>query len=111
MSRIVHTDGVLGGEPRLEDRRVSVIQVADLLLDGDHDPAYVADQLDLSLAELHTAMAYYYDHPEEIARIRQRHAELESELASESSARDLSNSRIEWNGWRFSRTNTSRTSS
>lgn len=86
MAHIVRTDGVLGGEPRLEGRRVSVIQVADLLLEGDHEPSYVADQLDLSLADVHTAMAYYYEHPEEMEQIRERHVELEARLESESSA-------------------------
>lgn len=86
MGRIVHTDGVLGGEPRLEGRRVSVIQIADMLLDGEYEPASVADQLDLSLADVHAAMAYYYDHPEEMDEIRERHDELEATLQSESSA-------------------------
>lgn len=65
---------------------MSVIQIADMLLEGDHDPAYIADQLGLSLADVHAAMAYYYEHPEEMEEIRERHAELEATLQSESSA-------------------------
>lgn len=63
-----------------------MFQIADMVLEGDHEPASVAGQLELSLAEVHSAMAYYYEHPEEMDEIGQRHAELESELQSESSA-------------------------
>lgn len=78
---IVHTDGVLGGEPRLDGRRISVLQVADLVLEAGHSPEYVADRLGVSLAEVHTALAYYYDNPDEMDRIRSRHEELEARLA------------------------------
>lgn len=77
---IVRTDGVLGGEPRLEGRRISVLQVVDMVRDGE-SPEYVADQLGITLAEVHTALAYYYEHPEEMREIRERHRELEAELA------------------------------
>jgi len=77
---IVRTEGVLGGEPRLEGKRISVIQIADLVLEAGHSVEWVADQLDVSLAEVHTALAYYYDNPDEMDKIRARHAELEELL-------------------------------
>jgi len=80
MTEIVRTDDVLGGEPRLDGHRISVVQVADMVLDGGDAPEYVADQLGISLGEVHTALAYYYDNPDEMAAIRTRHAELESLL-------------------------------
>lgn len=86
MSEIVTTEGVLGGGPRLDGHRISVIQVADMVIKGDHSPEYVADQLDVTLADVHTALAYYYDNPDEMAEIRQRHRKLEAELAAKSSA-------------------------
>lgn len=76
MEGIVATDDVMGGEPRLEGRRVSVRQIAELTIDGGLAPADVADQLDLSLAEFHLAMAYYYANPDEMAAVRERHQTL-----------------------------------
>ena len=86
MVSIVRTDDVLGGDPRLEGRRISVLQIADMVRHGDHTPEYVADQLDLSLAEVYTALAYYYSHPDEMDAVRERHRKLESALCGESSA-------------------------
>lgn len=88
MTRIVSTDDVLGGEPRLESRRISVVQIADMVLEGDHSPEYVADQLDISLADVHGALSYYYEHPDEIEAVRERHRKLEERLSDVSSRPD-----------------------
>jgi uncharacterized protein (DUF433 family) len=85
---IVETEGVLGGKPRLDGRRISVIQVAELVLDYGEDPATVADQLDISLADVHEALAYYYEHPSEMSEQRQRRDELTDELKIDSKAPD-----------------------
>lgn len=77
---IVQTEEVLGGAPRLEGRRISVLQTADRVIDAGQTLEYIADQLDLSLGEVHRALAYYYDHIEEMRAIRDRHRELEIEL-------------------------------
>ena len=88
MTEIVRTDDVLGGDPRLDGRRISVLQIIDLVLEADRSPEYVADQLDISLAEVHTALAYYYDHPDEIEAIRDRHDRLETSLAERAATPD-----------------------
>lgn len=75
MDGIVSTEGVLGGEPRLADRRISVRQIAELVIDSDRSPTYVADQLTISVAEVHLALAYYYGNPDEMRLIRERHRE------------------------------------
>jgi len=80
MADIVRTDDVLGGDPRLDGHRISVLQVADMVLDGGDAPEYVADQLGISLGKVHTALAYYYDNPDEMEAVRERHVELESTL-------------------------------
>lgn len=80
MTEIVETEDVLGGEPRIAGRRISVLQVADMVREGDRSAEYVADQLDCSLAEVYTALAYYYDHPEQMESLRDRHRELEADL-------------------------------
>lgn len=79
---IVQTEDIFGGEPRLEGRRISVLQIADRVIDIGQSPEYIADQLDIPLAEVYHALAYYYDHLEEMDAIRERHRELEAELES-----------------------------
>ena len=63
MVEIVSTEDVLGGEPRIAGSRVGVLDVYDLA-SGGHSPTDVADQLDRTVAEIHAALAYYYEHPE-----------------------------------------------
>jgi len=72
---ITADDGILGGEPRIEGTRVGVRHVAGSVLESGQSPAYVADQLDLSLASVHEALSYYYDNIEEIRRIERENAE------------------------------------
>lgn len=80
MAEIVRTDGVLGGKPRLAGHRISVLPVADMVLDAGYSPEYVADQLAISLSDVHTALAYYYDNPDEMDEIRERNERLETQL-------------------------------
>ena len=63
---IVATADTLGGKPRIAGRRISVQDIAiwhDRL--GKSVDEICADY-DLSLAEVHAALAYYYDHRLEI---------------------------------------------
>lgn len=83
---IVKTEDTLGGEPRLEGRRVTVMQVAELVIEAGESPEYVADQLELGLDEVHEALAYYYRHPDEMDEIRERHRRLEEQLEQEADA-------------------------
>ena len=82
---VVKTPDVLGGEPRLDGHRISVLQVVDPVL-GGHSAAAVADQLDVGLAEVHEALAYYYNHPDEMEAIREEYTELEDDLRERSNA-------------------------
>ena len=60
------TPGVSGGKPRIAGHRITVQDVAiwhermGLSLDT------IASKYDLSLAEIHAALAYYFDHRAEI---------------------------------------------
>ena len=81
---IVRTEDTLGGEPRLEGRRISVMQISEMYIDGGMSPENVADQLGIGLDEVHEALAYYYKHPGEMDEIRERHHELEKELEEKS---------------------------
>ena len=86
MVAIVQTDDVLGGKARLEGRRISVFQIGEMYTEAGESPEYIADQLDLTLTDVHAALAYYYDHPEEMAEIRRRRADRERDLKEHSHA-------------------------
>jgi uncharacterized protein (DUF433 family) len=62
------TPGVCGGKPRIAGRRIKVADVVVMHLRLGEPLAMVAQEYDLSLAEAHGAMAYYYDHQGEIDR-------------------------------------------
>jgi uncharacterized protein (DUF433 family) len=83
MEGIVRTEDILGGEPRLAGRRIAVRQIAELAIDGGVQPAEVADQLEIELADVHRALTYYYDHPEEMATVRKRHREAMDRVREE----------------------------
>lgn len=74
----METSDVLGGKPRIEGRRISVLHVVDRIQAG-RTPNEVVSMYDLSLGEVHTALAYYHEHPEEMRDLRQRIAERERE--------------------------------
>ena len=82
MADIVRTDDVLGGEPRIEDTRIGVLDVYELVAAG-YSPADVADQFDTTLAEVYTALAYYHERPREMRRLRRDRDETERNLAED----------------------------
>lgn len=81
MARIVRTDDVLGGDPRIEGTRIGVLHVYELAIEGDHTPADVADQLGISLGDVYTALAYYHEQPDEMRAVRERHSDVEERLS------------------------------
>ena len=78
MARIVRTDDVLGGEPRIEGTRIAVRHVAVRAVDNGQSPAHVADQLGITLSEVYEALSYYYGNVEEM-----REFDRENEIAFE----------------------------
>jgi uncharacterized protein (DUF433 family) len=72
---IARDEDVLGGEPRIDGTRIGVRHVAARVIDAGQSPAYVADQLDLPLASVYEALAYYYDNIEEMREIEQDNEE------------------------------------
>ena len=65
-------DGELLDEPHIRGRRVSVLRVHDRVIKHGVAAEAVADRLGLSPADVHHALAYYYENP-------QRMQELEDE--------------------------------
>lgn len=86
MAEIVKTEGVLGGKARLDGRRIAVIDIAERVLDHGQAPEHVADQLDVTPAEVYSALAYYYENIEEMNAARERRRELDKRLERDSKA-------------------------
>jgi uncharacterized protein (DUF433 family) len=78
-SRIVSTPDTLGGDPRIEGTRLGVHHVHALVEGRELDPRTVADRYDLAVADVYRALAYYHEHPDEMAAIDERRAERERE--------------------------------
>lgn len=81
-------------EPHLEGRRITVLQVVSKVEDADLAPETVAEEYDLSLADVYRALTYYYDHPDEMAAVKRRRREREQE-ARERGVRTLDEIRDE----------------
>jgi uncharacterized protein (DUF433 family) len=72
MSDIVSEEGVMGGQPRIEGHRISVIQIVEWIHEEGMDPETVATEFDLDLADIYRALTYYYDNVEEMSTWRDR---------------------------------------
>jgi len=75
---ITRDEDVLGGEPRINGTRVGVRHVATRVVDSRQSPAHVADQVDVSLADVYEALSYYYANIDEM-----RALEADNEAAFE----------------------------
>lgn len=84
MTQIVRNEEILGGDPRIEGTRIGVIHVYDLTVEGGHSPADVADQLDLSLGAVYSALAYYHENPDEMREVRSAHEAAKRRLEEQS---------------------------
>jgi uncharacterized protein (DUF433 family) len=78
-AHITKTPGVCGGKACIDNTRVRVNNIAALAERG-YTPAQMLEEYPhLSLAQVHAALVYYYDHPDEI----------EAELAAEDDMEEL----------------------
>jgi len=80
LDRFIETDpGIAGGKPRIAGRRITVQNVAIWHERLGKSADEICSDYDLTLAEVHAALAYYFDHREEIDRsIRQGEAVVEA---------------------------------
>lgn len=62
------TPGVCGGKPRIAGRRITVQNVALWHERQGKTVDEIATEYDLSLGDVHAALAYYYDHKQEVDR-------------------------------------------
>lgn len=74
MAAIVRDEGIRSGDPRIEGSRITVLDVKRRVIDAGEDPHVVAGEYDLSMADLFRALAYYYDHRDELAEREQEAA-------------------------------------
>lgn len=63
---IVKTPGTCGGAPRLDGHRIRVSHIAAMSELQGLTPDEIAQAYRLTLAEVHAALTYYFDHLEEI---------------------------------------------
>lgn len=63
----IHPD-YCSGKPRIAGTRMSVAVIAEMHLQMGQSLEEIASDYNLSLASVHAALAYYYDHREEIDR-------------------------------------------
>ena len=66
MTAIVRDDDVRSGDPRIEGTRITVLDIKRRVIDNEADPHVVAGEYDVSMADLFRALAYYYDHRDEL---------------------------------------------
>jgi uncharacterized protein (DUF433 family) len=73
------TPDVRGGRPRIADTRMTVADITLMYLRLGQSLEEIAGKYDLPLAAVYAAIAYYYDHQEEIDRsIAEDHAFAEA---------------------------------
>jgi uncharacterized protein (DUF433 family) len=66
-AHIVATPGVCGGRPRLDGHRIRVQDIAIAHEWQGHSPEEICQQFSgLTLGEVHSALAYFYDHRDEV---------------------------------------------
>lgn len=77
-ARIVRDDDVLGGEPRIQGRRVTVRRIRALVEEEGLPAAEVAAMHDLDVADVYAALTYFYEHTDEMGAVAARRRELEA---------------------------------
>ncbi|MFB6180203.1 MAG: DUF433 domain-containing protein [Halorientalis sp.] len=78
-------DSDIHDEPHIRDSRITVREVFALVDERDLRPETVADRYSLDIADVYHALAYYHDHPEEMATVEQQH-ETAATVAREQSS-------------------------
>jgi uncharacterized protein (DUF433 family) len=87
LAHVVVTPGVAGGKPRIAGHRITVQDIAvwheRLGLSADE----IASEYALSLADVYAALAYYFDHREEIDQAIRADEEFTASLRQRSTSR------------------------
>ena len=65
---IVSTPGVADGKPRIDGHRITVQNIVIWHEQMGYSVDEIATLYDLTLAEIYSALAYYYEHQQEVDR-------------------------------------------
>lgn len=75
------SDSVQRGIPRVEGTEATVLDVYQLARENGESPEGVAETLGITLAEVYEALAYFYNHPDEMHEARDIKEQMGEELA------------------------------
>ena len=78
----------LHNEPHLEGRRVTVRRLQALVEEAGKSAPEVADEFDLTVADVYAALQYYHTHPEEMEEAERKRHQREAD-AQQSGAASL----------------------
>ncbi len=65
--RIIKDEEVMGGAARIEGTRIHVSDVFSYYK-GGKSPEEISEAFDITLSAVHSAISYYYAHPEEMKK-------------------------------------------
>jgi excisionase family DNA binding protein len=77
---IVSTPGTVGGKPRIDGTRISVPFIVDLYLRQHAGAEQIANDYEITPAQVYAALAYYYDHQAEIDALLAEEDRVESQM-------------------------------
>ena len=77
------TPNVMGGKPRIAGHRISVQDIVIWHDELGHTVEKIAQDYNLSLADVYAALAYYHDHKEEIDKSIQEGEKFVEEMKKE----------------------------
>ncbi|MYE27428.1 MAG: DUF433 domain-containing protein [Chloroflexi bacterium] len=80
---IYRNPDVRGGRPCIVGTGLRVIDIVMAMEFGQRSPAQMAEDYQVSLAQVHTALAYYYEHKDEIDEDIREYVRIGLELAKD----------------------------
>ncbi|MFO7968260.1 MAG: DUF433 domain-containing protein [Archaeoglobaceae archaeon] len=72
----ISRDELMSGAARIAGTRIRVMDVVEKYVVLSYSPEEIAKAFDISLAEVHEALSYYYENPEEIRDDLRKHEEF-----------------------------------
>lgn len=89
---IVRDEEVMGGEPRVEGTRVTVLQIADSVEGRGLDAETVAERYGIAVADVYRALTYYHENSDVIEEVLDERERAEKRAVEEGAVRssDLS---------------------
>ena len=67
--KIVRDEDVMGGEPRVEGTRVTVLQISDSVKGRGLEAETVAERHGIAVADVYRALTYYHENPDVIEEV------------------------------------------